>query len=73
MYTGESLKAYKILDAYNYYMNGWVSSIAVLEVPCLTDTCIVVLGQVRHSQGVSASYERFQQLPFVCCSLLSFA
>ena len=50
VYTGESLKSYKSLDAYNYYVNGWVSSITVFEVPCSTDTYVVVLGRVRHSQ-----------------------
>ena len=33
VYIGESLKVYKSLDAYNYYMNGWVSSIRVFEGP----------------------------------------
>ena len=51
VYTGETMKAYKSLDAYNYYMNGWVSSIKVFEVPYSIDTYIV-LGQVQHSQRV---------------------
>ena len=54
MYTGETMKAYKSLDACNYYMNGWVSSIKVFEVPYSIDTYIV-LGQVQHSQRVSAT------------------
>ena len=29
VYTDESLKACKSLGAYNYYVNGWVSSITV--------------------------------------------
>ena len=54
VHTGESLKAYKSLDAYNYYVNGWVGNITVFEVPCSIDT-YVVLGRVRYSQKVSTT------------------
>ena len=29
LYTGESSKAYKSLDAYNFYVNGWIDEVKV--------------------------------------------
>ena len=50
LYTGESLKAYKSLDAYNYYLNGWVGNVTVFKVPGSIDA-YVILGEVRHSKS----------------------
>ena len=36
IYTGESLKAYKSLDGYNYYMNGWIDKATVCKLPKLS-------------------------------------
>ena len=54
LYTGESLKAYNSLDAYNYYVNGWVRNVTVFKVPASIDA-YVILGEVRHSQRVSVT------------------
>ena len=32
-YTGETLKAYKSLDSYNYFVNGWVANVKAVPVP----------------------------------------
>ena len=36
LYTGESLKAYKSLDAYNYYVNGWIDKVKVVKITAMT-------------------------------------
>ena len=45
LYTGESLKAYKSLDAYNYYMNGWIEKATVCKLyqTALTPTWLLVV------------------------------
>ncbi|KAM9365153.1 uncharacterized protein KZ484_011342 isoform 1-T1 [Pholidichthys leucotaenia] len=51
-YTGESLKAYKSLDAYSYFVAGLVRN--VLISPVITSTVhYVVKAQVHHSQKMS--------------------
>ena len=32
-YTGEDLKAFKSLDAYHYFVAGWVTSLQVWQIP----------------------------------------
>ena len=32
VYTGESLKAYKSLDAFNYFISGWVEIVSVVDI-----------------------------------------
>ena len=54
VYTCESLKAYRSLDAYNYFVSGWVESVCVVEIRSCKDT-YVVTARVRHSQRVSAT------------------
>ena len=50
-YTKEQLKAYKSLDGYNFFIQGWVSNIQILS---LSDVS-VLLATVKHSQRLSAS------------------
>lgn len=56
LFTRESLKAYKSLDGYRMYSDGWVNRIRVLTKKDVTNpdifmaTCLV-----RHSQSVSAA------------------
>ena len=52
-YSKEELKAYKSLDAYKYFVDGWVSDILVWTVPSHSKAC-VVSGKVKHSQKLSA-------------------
>ena len=33
-YTGENLKAYKSLDAFNYFVSGWVEIVSVVNIVC---------------------------------------
>lgn len=54
LYTGESLKAYKSLDAYNFFVSGWVDSVYVAEIQSCKHTYLVS-AHVRHSQRISAS------------------
>ena len=54
LYTGESLKAYKSLDAYNYYMNGWIDKATVCKLPNCPNTYLAT-GCVKHSQSLSAT------------------
>ena len=69
VYTGESLKAYKSLDAYNYYVSGWVE-MSVMDI-CSCKNTHLVAACVRHSQRVSATPVRTwvavkQDGPVVC-------
>ena len=54
LYTGESLKAYKSLDAYNYYINGWIEKATVFKVLNCPSTYLAI-GSVKHSQSLSAT------------------
>ena len=61
----ESLKAYKSLDDYYYYVNGWVSSITVFEVPCSTDAYLCSI--FRTGKGFSASVCFLRARDFSSC------
>ncbi len=54
LYTGESLKANKSLDACNQYINGWIKKATVFKIPTCAGT-YMVLGRVKHSQSLSAT------------------
>ena len=41
IYTGESLRAYKSLDGYNFFLNGWVSNVSVTAAMCTPDIKLV--------------------------------
>ena len=50
--TKEELKAYKSLEGYKQFVDGWVSNIAVLFVPSRNNTYLVT-ASVKHSQRLS--------------------
>ena len=53
-YTKEQLKAYKSLDGYNYFVQGWVGKVEVLQNVIHGDITVVVLkAAVKHSQSLS--------------------
>ena len=54
LYTQDQLKAYKSLDAYNFYVNGWVSDISVVSLASRPGAFLALV-QVKHSQRVSAT------------------
>ena len=54
IYTGESLKAYKSLEAYNLFINGWVEDITVYAMSGTSATSIAI-GSVKHSQRLSST------------------
>ena len=54
VYTKDTLKAYKSLDAYNYFVSGWISNIEVTPVGCAKNICLI-RANVKHSQKLSAS------------------
>ena len=51
-YTQDQLKSYKSLDAYNFFVNGWIANITVASVPRANS--YLVRAKVRHSQKLSA-------------------
>ena len=51
-YSYEQLKAYKSLEGYNHFVNGWVTNIAVTELSTLTKSFLFT-ALVRHSQRLS--------------------
>ena len=54
LYTQDQLKAYKSLDAYNFFVNGWVSNVSVVSLASRPGT-LLALAQVKHSQRISAT------------------
>lgn len=54
LFTSDSLKAYKSLDAYNYYISGWIDNIHVTNVPCCPGTHLIS-ARVKHSQKLSTT------------------
>lgn len=53
LYTREQLKAYKSLDGYNFFTNGWVKSVTVLTSGKQKN--YLFLAVVKHSQSLSVS------------------
>ena len=53
LYTGESLKEYKSLDAYNYYVNGWIDKVKVVKITAMIEPHYMVTAAVRYSQKLS--------------------
>ena len=51
--THEQLKAYKSMDGYNFFINGWVSNIIVSAIKTRPKN-FVLMGLVKHSQRLSA-------------------
>ncbi len=53
-YTQQQLRAYKSLEAYKYFVDGWISNVSVVPV----STCpgaFLVTACVKHSQKLSAT------------------
>ena len=53
-YTKQELKAYKSLDGYKYFVDGWVSDILVLPLSSRPNVCLTSC-EVKHSQRLSAA------------------
>ena len=53
----EKLKAFKSLDGYNQFINGWVSGVVVTVVPSTRPKIYIFTSQVKHSQTVRHSFE----------------
>ena len=53
-HTKQELKAYKSLEGYKYFIDGWVSYILVLPMPSCP-SAYLVSGRMKHSQRLSAS------------------
>ena len=58
-YTREKLKAYKSLDAYNYFVSGWVDTCCYREIN--KEFCVLIAAE-RLSQDLSEKPHR----PWVC-------
>ena len=52
-YTKEQMKAYKSLEGYSFFLDGWVSKVSVSPVPARKDTYLVT-ANVKHSQSLSS-------------------
>ena len=52
VYTQDMLRAYKSLDAYNLFVNGWVGNVRVLCLVC-DQSIFLAFAEVRHSQSIS--------------------
>ena len=52
LYTGEQTRAYKSLDGFNFLVNGWLNSIAVLAASSGRQNYLF-LSAVKHSQNLS--------------------
>ena len=50
----QQIKAYKSLEGYKYFVDGWVNKVVVWSVKSQSKAC-VVYGTVKHSQRLSAS------------------
>ena len=53
LYTHEQLKSYKSLEAYNQFVNGWVSDIVVTANNANKAKIYVLTALVKHSQSLS--------------------
>ena len=51
----EKLKAFKSLEGYNQFINGWVSSLVVTIVPSTKPNIYLFTAQVKHSQRLSVA------------------
>ena len=50
-YTHDKLKAFKSLDGYNYYVNGWVSDLSVTKTSGRPANYLF-FANVKHSQSL---------------------
>ena len=56
LFTNDKLKAYKSLEAYKYFVSGWVSNVTVHHVPPGNRADHLVMARVKHSQKLSAPF-----------------
>ena len=54
LYTHEQLKAYKSLDGYNSYTNGWVSNVSVTVIQMAKARNYLVTACIKHSLSLSS-------------------
>ena len=52
--THEQLKAYKSLDGYNFFVNGWVTNIDVISSQAIRPNVFILMSLVKHSQRLAA-------------------
>ena len=52
--THEQLKAYKSLDGYNFFVNGWVTNISVICRQVTRAKVFILMALVKHSQRLTA-------------------
>ena len=52
--THEQLKAYKSLEGYNFFVNGWVSNISVICKQATKAKVFILMALVKHSQRLTA-------------------
>ena len=52
--THEQLKAYKSLDGYNFFVNGWVTDINVISSQVTRSKVFILTSLVKHSQQLTA-------------------
>ena len=55
LYTHEQLKAYKSLDGYNFYTNGWVSDVRVTATQISRSRNFIATALIKHSQRLSGT------------------
>ena len=53
LYTHEQLKAYKSLDGYNFYTNGWVSDMRVTATQVSQSRNFIATALIKHPQRLS--------------------
>ncbi len=58
VYTKKEIRAYKSLEGYKYFVDGWVSDIIVLSLLPRPNLCSVSC-KVKHSQRLSAAAEPY--------------
>ena len=52
--THEKLKAFKSLDGYNFFVNGWVTNIDVISSQATKTKVFIMMSLVKHSQRLTA-------------------
>ena len=53
-YTQQELKAYKSLEGYRLYADGWVSELTVVSIPTRCNAYLIT-ARVKHSQRLSVT------------------
>ncbi len=53
-YTEQQLRAYKSLEAYKHFIDGWINNVSVVPISSRAGACMVT-ARVKHSQKLSAT------------------